>query len=188
MYACVSAVACPEVKGRYGVRMLAESIQPLLAPVVLVSACGLLTLSMNARTMTVKGRLREFHLERLELGDTVAAAGRATDNQRLRFESLGMQSGHLMRRLGLLRAALVGLVSGIVLLLVCMLLIGLSAQVSAAAAVAYGVFIAGVCSVLVAMVLFLAELRIALAEVRWEHERVMRLTLPSQTNGEPGGG
>ena len=54
--------------------MLHEALQPLLAPVVLISACGLMIMALNARAMTSKGRIRQLHLERLAVTEKLREA------------------------------------------------------------------------------------------------------------------
>ena len=47
--------------------MIQETIQPLLAPVVLISSCGLLCLAQYNRLAGIVARARAFHQERLML-------------------------------------------------------------------------------------------------------------------------
>ncbi len=51
--------------------MIYETIHPLLAPVVLISACGLMIMSLNARTLKSQSRLRRLQHERLEIAELV---------------------------------------------------------------------------------------------------------------------
>ena len=142
--------------------MLVESLQPLLAPVVLISACGLMIMALNARAMTAKARIRQFHLERLSICEKANAAGMTTATQRLRYEGVGHQSNNLLCRLRLMRAALMCKVGCIVLMLVSSLLIGLHGIVQATAVPAVIVFVAGVLSMLIGGCLFFLELRLSL--------------------------
>ena len=64
--------------------MLYETLQPLLAPVVLISACGLMIMSLNARTMTSQARIRQLHHERLEIAELADESGSVTPTQRHR--------------------------------------------------------------------------------------------------------
>jgi len=165
--------------------MLEQTLQPLLAPVVMISACGLMILSLNTRVMTVKGRVRQFHLDRLNIRDAAKEAGLASDTQRLRFEGVGEHSVDLLRRLQLLRYALMCLVLCVVGMLTCSLLIGVSLLVPPVVYAAVASFIAGLLAMLIGALLFLAELRIALRDVIDEHDRVMSLDLPPE-EGEAG--
>ncbi len=157
--------------------MLVDLIQPLLAPAVLVSASGLLVMALNARVMTAKGRIRQFHNERLKLCQTVTDQGAPTPTQLIRDEGLKVQSHHLLCRLRLIRSALMSYVICVSLLLTSSLLIGLSAWQASFGHAAIIVFILGVLSMLTGSIIFLAELRISLHEVSYEHQRIMALPL-----------
>ena len=163
--------------------MLTETLQPLLAPVVLISACGLLIMALNARVMTAKGRIRQLHNERLAIHERTAEAGHATPAQTLRFEGVGVQSSHLLCRLGMIRGALMCLVVCVVMMLACSLLIGLHGLHDMFSHLAVGAFVLGILSMLIGTTIFLAELRVSLREVRYEHERLMMLTLPQKGGG-----
>ena len=160
--------------------MLHEALQPLLAPVVLISACGLMIMALNARTMTSKSRIRQLHHERLEICEKAGERGHATATQRLRYEGVGSQSTNLLCRLRLMRAALMCMVGCVVLMLLSSILIGLDGLNSDAGfeKLAIFTFVAGILSMLAGAVTFFLELRLSLKEVAYEHERIMGLTLP----------
>lgn len=159
--------------------MLHETLQPLLAPVVLISACGLMIMSLNSRMMTSKSRIRQLHHERLEITELAEAAGVATPTQRLRYEGVGNQSNNLLRRLHLMRASLMCMVGCIVLMLISSLAIGVAglAEDSHFDELAILAFVAGILSMLAGAVTFLVELRISLKEITYEHQRILALTL-----------
>lgn len=166
--------------------MLVDALQPLLAPVVLISACGLMIMALNARAMTSKARIRQLHLERLVITERAAESGVTTPTQRLRYEGVGNQSDNLLCRLRLMRAALMCMVGCVVLMLVSSLLIGLSSTrdgMEFVAVFAVLAFVAGVVSMLAGAVTFLLELRLSLQEIVYEHERIMGLTLPDSDEG-----
>ncbi len=163
--------------------MLVETLQPLLAPVVLISACGLLIMALNARTMTVKARIRQLHLERLTITEKVGEAGSASSTQRLRYEGVGNQSDNLLRRLQLMRAALMCMVGSVVLMLISSLLIGLHGVLRITSIPAVTVFVLGLLSMLAGAAVFLLELRLSLREITYEHQRIMALTLPGADEG-----
>ena len=160
--------------------MLHEALQPLLAPVVLISACGLMIMSLNARTMTSKSRIRQLHHERLEIVELAASSGGATPTQRLRYEGVGNQSNNLLRRLRLMRASLMFMVGCVVLMLISSLSIGIAGLADGSLFDEFAVitFVAGILSMLAGAATFLFELRISLKEVAYEHQRILALTLP----------
>lgn len=163
--------------------MLHETLQPLLAPVVLISACGLMIMSLTTRTMAFSSRIRRLHHERLEIAERAEDSGGSTPTQRLRYEGVGEQSRNLLRRLRLLRGALVCMVGCVALMLISSLSIGLAqiADGSPFDELAVLAFIAGLLSMLIGAAAFLVELRVSLNEITYEHHRVRALTLP-----EPG--
>ena len=160
--------------------MLYEALQPLLAPVVLISACGLMIMSLNARTMSSKSRIRQLHHERLEIVELAEASGGVTPTQRLRYEGVGNQSNNLLCRLRLMRASLMCMVGCVVLMLMSSLAIGIAglAQDSVFDELAILSFVVGILSMLAGAVTFLIELRISLKEIAYEHQRMLALTLP----------
>ncbi len=165
--------------------MLHEALEPLLAPVVLISACGMMIVALNARTMTSKSRIRQLHHERLEIVERADASGGATPTQRLRYEGVGRQSINLLRRLRLMRASLMWMVGCALLMLISSLLIGLAelngnSPFDELATVS---FVAGIVSMLVGTVTFLFELRISLKEITYEHQRILVLKLPEEPSG-----
>ena len=162
--------------------MLHVALQPLLAPVVIISACGLLITALNARTMTSKARIRQLHHERLEISEKAARMGVATKVQRLRYEGVASQSTNLLSRLRLMRMALMMMVGYVVLMLISSILIGLESVLNnpVVAKLAVFSFVIGIVSMLSGAMVFLFELRVSLKEIAYEHERIMGLMLPSE--------
>lgn len=161
-------------------QMLHEALQPLLAPVVLISACGLMIMCLNARTMASMSRIRRLHHERLEIAERAEAAGGATATQRLRYAGVGDQSDNLLRRLRLMRGSLMCMVGCVVLMLISSLSIGIAGLAAGSAfdEIAVIAFVAGIVSMLIGSATFLVELRISLREITHEHQRMLALTLP----------
>ncbi|MEM8668059.1 MAG: DUF2721 domain-containing protein [Planctomycetota bacterium] len=160
--------------------MLYETIQPLLAPVVLISACGLMIMSLNARSLASQSRIRRLHHERLEIAELAEETGRITPTQRQRYEGVGSQSTNLLFRLRLMRASLMSLVTCVSLMLVSSLLIGV-ASIDADSwfdDFAIASFVAGIISMLAGAVMLLVELGVSLREIDYEHERIQNLKLP----------
>ena len=160
--------------------MLYEALQPLLAPVVLISACGLMIMSLNARTLTSQSRIRQLHHERLEIAELAEESGNVSPTQRHRYEGVGNQSINLLYRLRLMRASLMCMVACVALMLVCSLLIGIASTKadSLFGGFAIASFVAGILSMLAGATTFLAEIRISLNEITYEHNRILALELP----------
>lgn len=160
--------------------MLYEALQPLLAPVVLISACGLMIMALNARAMTSKSRIRQLHHERLEIAEFAAAKCSVTPTQRLRYQGVGEQSVHLLARLRLMRVALMCMVGCVVLMLFSSLSIGLANldDDNLFDELAVATFVSGIVCMLAGTVTFLIELRVSLKEITYEHQRILALELP----------
>lgn len=74
-------------------------IQAMLAPAVMVSACGLLLLGMNNKYSLVIDRIRALHLEKRVHADTLTPARR---------ENIDAQLKAFRKRVGMVRNAVVG--------------------------------------------------------------------------------
>jgi hypothetical protein len=163
---------------RFAMREAVQTIQLLVAPVVMVSACGLLCLALYNRLAAVVGRLRAMAKEEVDtlarLSLAGAEPGKKTPERRLRARvtTLEEQVDHVMSRARLIRAALTCLLSAVLCMLVCSLALGLSVVARAFATVALGAFFAGVLVMIAGVILALGELRIALVPAALEHEAV----------------
>ena len=160
--------------------MLYETLQPLLAPVVLISACGLMIMSLNARTMTSQARIRQLHHERLEIAELADESGSVTPTQRHRYEGVGNQSINLLSRLRLMRASLMCMVACVVLMLISSLSIGIAGINADSLFDEFAItsFVTGMFSMLAGATTFLVELKISLKEITYEHDRILTLELP----------
>lgn len=151
-------------------------IQQLVAPAVMVPACGLLLLSSTARMNTVLARVRAFHAERLNIWRDGAEAGtRAEQVRDLRLEGLERQTHRLLDRASLLRITMLLLFSAIACNLFTMLALALRHAVGSEDALyvaAIGIFLLGVVLVLASMVSSALEVGRILETVRYEHGRV----------------
>ncbi len=74
-------------------------IQAMLAPAVMVSACGLLLLGMNNKYSLVIDRIRALHLEKRVHADTLTSARR---------ENIDAQLKAFRKRVSMVRNAVVG--------------------------------------------------------------------------------
>ena len=83
-----------------------EIIQGMLAPGVMISACGLLILGMNNKYSMVVNRIRVLDEEKRKLRQ-VAEEGTLNPHQEKRFNSIKRQTSKLAFRIKLVRNAVV---------------------------------------------------------------------------------
>lgn len=156
-----------------------DAIQQIVAPAVMIPACGLLLLSSTARMNTVLARTRAFHSERLSVWQLEAAPGSKTDAVRsLRLEGLEHQTHRLILRARLLRVTMLLLFAAISCNLLSVIGLGLRFVVEEPGWLyrgSVGVFIAGIMLMLGAMVTSIAEVKRIVETVAYEHDRVERL-------------
>ncbi len=151
-------------------------IRELVAPAVLIPACGLLCLSTNARMMSVLGRVRALHHERAEMyADDPREDARRKEVRAIRLEGAAHQTEHMLRRLNLMRITMVLLFASILALLACSGLVGLSAWRPGFGAAALAAFAAGALGMAAAIAVSIFEVAIGLDAVRYEHERILCL-------------
>jgi hypothetical protein len=146
-------------------------IQAMLAPGLMISACGLLILGMNNKYSMVVGRIRLLNEERRRL----KAAQPGDELQRARLESIAVQLGELLHRLRLVRNAVVGYSAAVALFILASLFIGLRILAGWPEAAALMLFIAGVLSVLAGVFFAASEAllgyRIVLMEADDSHQK-----------------
>jgi hypothetical protein len=152
-------------------------IQLLVAPVVMISACGLLCLAFYNRLAVVVNRIRAFNQERLAILDRLDGPAIETPrgDLRLRAEAIDRQVLEIMKRARLVRNTLVGLVVCIICMVVTSLCVGLSIWLPGMAYVALGVFVAGMLTLLGAMIVALMELQRSLQPVALDRDFMLRL-------------
>lgn len=161
-----------------------RTIQLILAPVVLLSACSIFVGGLLSHYEAINARMRTMVRERLEL------LRAATDASSLLAERLGeidAQLPQLLHRHGLVHHALLAAYLGILILVASMCTIALSA-ISAAewlVALVLAMFVMGILAMLVSVVLIALEVRTSQRSVSFEVERVLRLVgePPSVTPG-----
>jgi hypothetical protein len=154
-----------------------ETIQTLVAPVVMISANGLLCLAFYNRISAITGRSRAINKERFELLARLAAiVGSSADSHdaehlKKRIEILDELGHRLFDRAGLVRGALLGLLIAVLCMLACSLALGLSIMGAWFGWAALGFFVAGNLAMMAGVALAIQELRIALEPLLFEHER-----------------
>ena len=152
-----------------------------VAPVVVISASGLLCLAFYNRLAAIVSRLRSVQRERLSEMSTYQAAVKrgdssAIESHRRLLTNLGHQTARIIVRARLIRLTLRCLLMAIALMIVASLLNGAAlfwAPVSVSSAIA---FAAGMLSLLIGIIIAMRELASSLDVVELETELVSDLT------------
>jgi hypothetical protein len=98
-----------------------QIIQLILAPAVMINACGLLLLATSNKYSSVLNRIRLLNEEKRKL---FKKAGEKKFEETQRLESLSRQLGHLIQRAMLVRNAVMCYTGAIALFILTSLLIG----------------------------------------------------------------
>lgn len=157
---------------QFPIEEAARAIQTILAPAVMISACGLLLLGMQNRYGRINDRMRALARERLDLlpkrGDPVAD---------VRLEAIERQMPDLVLRVRLQRNAVYSLFGAVIVFVVDAFVIASSlfAARDALNMIALAVFLVGMGLVLVGMVLAAREIAISARAVTLEVEEIMKL-------------
>ena len=149
----------------------------ILAPVVLISACGLLCLTFYNRLAILTARIRSFNAERFALmeklqndGDALALPPKQKNHHKARQTGLEEQTLAILQRARLIRGTLVCLVSCIIGMLLCSLTLGLGLVIPHLDIMALAFFVVGMLVMLVGMITALMELRLSLKPVSLEQD------------------
>ena len=154
----------------------ATLIQQLLAPVLIIPACGLLILSASARLSALLARIRAMHADRLEVFQSNDEENpRAAAVRAVQLEGLEQQTHAMLRRATMQRNALQLLFCSVGLMAISSLMLGVSVLAPGLDIVAGAAFIAGLVLVLIAMVCCVVEMAGALDPIRYEHKRIESL-------------
>jgi uncharacterized protein DUF2721 len=153
-----------------------ELIQPVLAPAVMISAGALVCLAQFTRFSSVVAQLRDLLRENRA---TLRAASNEQAEQReilLQYaRSLERQADQMLVHAATLRHALLFLVAGVLLMVLCSLVIGATLVIESLATIAIALFVLGLVSILIGLYLVLSELRVSLEAIEFEHDNVGRL-------------
>jgi hypothetical protein len=93
-------------------RLLAASV----TPVVLISACGLITLALYNRLATILARLRSYHQLQIDLLREIDDANESAKSQ---FDALRSQVGQITRKARMVQRGLFCLLSSVIAFLGC---------------------------------------------------------------------
>jgi hypothetical protein len=153
---------------------IARTIQLIIAPVVMVTACAITLGGLMSHYQAVNDRLRMMTHERLDLLRSQLDADKFG---RERLDEIDLQAPELLRRHKLLRDALLTIESAVVTFVACMLAIAV-ASVTTSVVVAQGVlvlFILGTLMLLVGVLLSALEIRVSHRALAFEVRRVLDL-------------
>ena len=150
-----------------------RTIQLILAPVVMLSACSVFVGGVLAHYAAVNDRIRTLVHERLELLRSPRDDGLIAD----RLDQIDVQLPALLHRHGLVHHSLLAAYLGILILVSSMCVIALSAAVPAdwLVSLVLAMFVAGILAVLVSVVLISLEVRTSQQAIGFEVQRVLRL-------------
>jgi hypothetical protein len=153
---------------------LAHSIQLILAPVVMITACAITLNGVMSHYQAVSDRLRTMTRERLDLlhgkeeNDQIAAE---------RLAELDYQAPELLRRHRVIRDSLVAIDVAMVLLVLCMLAIAMAPMggTSVLSTLVMALFLLATCCLLVGVALSAVEVSRSRRAIAYEVNRVLKL-------------
>jgi hypothetical protein len=148
-----------------------------VVPVVIISACGLLSLAFYGRLAALVSRLRSFQREMLREQEKWAKEGPGEHQQLL--EVLRTQTLRVTARARLIRRALLFFLVAVALLIVCSLTLVTSWFFPPAALFAAVFFVLGLLSMLGGVISAMMELRESLEQVEFEGRFVFHAVEPS---------
>jgi hypothetical protein len=163
-----------------------KTIQLILAPVVMMTACGILLNGMLAHYGAINDRIRALASERLGLA-LVAPAGEHRALARERLSEIDHQVPMLIRRHRQVHHAIVWVNTAVVILIVSMFIIGAAALAHSAAlgTIALFVFLAATTAVMIGAGYMTVEVRTSHASVAYEATRVVGLPIAWNTPSDP---
>ena len=154
-----------------------RTIQLILAPVVMVSACAIFVGGLLSHYEAINLRMRTMTRERLELLRASVNPDRIANE---RLAELDVQLPQLLRRHALVHHALLAAYSGILILVASMCAIALSALTFTdwLVGLVLAMFVAGILAILLSVVWIAIEVRTSQRAVAFEVESVLRLAQP----------
>jgi hypothetical protein len=156
-----------------------RTIQLIVAPVVMISACAVFVGGLLSHYEAINGRMRSMARERLELLRSSREADRFASE---RLAELDTQLPQLVERHALVHHSLLAAYTGILILVASMCAIAFSAVVAAEwlVGLVLAMFVAGILGMLLSVILIALEVRTSQRAVTFEVQRVLRIA------GEPG--
>ena len=155
-----------------------RTIQLLVAPVIMISANGLICLALYNRLAAIVSRTRTFHKERFDALSNLSSlpleeqTGQRARSLRRRVVELEMQVKRILRRARLLRGALMLLIGAVIAMLLCSMSLGLTVIMNSLLWLPLILFYVGTMMMIGASLLALMELAGALEPVMAEGDSV----------------
>jgi hypothetical protein len=176
---------------------VSRTIMLILAPVVMFSACSIFVGGVLSHYTSITDRIRALTRERLDLLRALRTMHDGPDAARAialeRLEEIDGQLPDLLGRHQLVHHAALAVYAAIGIFILTMCVIALTAAVSAdwVAVLVFGVFVAGVLTMLLGVGLITAEVRTSRRALEYEVRRVARLApdpsaVPVTTARAPG--
>ncbi|MCW5849365.1 MAG: DUF2721 domain-containing protein [Anaerolineae bacterium] len=153
------------------VENLARTIQIVLAPVVMISACAITVGGLWGHASSINDRLRAMNRERLELWRSASDDVYTTE----RLLQIDTQTPSLVCRHRRVIQAIVTIYAAILVYIVSMFLIAAASMMNISATLALLLFLAGTLLLLIAIVLAILEIRISQTAIEFEVQRAGRL-------------
>jgi hypothetical protein len=172
---------------------ITRTIQLILAPVVMLSACSIFVSGVLSYYTSLSDRIRALTRERLDVVRTLrtlpGGPAEAGTIGLERLEEIDGQLPDLLRRHQLVHHAALTVYGGIGILIGTMCIIALTATISAdwVAVLVFGVFIASVLMMLLGVLLITVEIRTSQRALQYEVRRVLRLAAGPETVPVPDG-
>jgi hypothetical protein len=152
---------------------IGRTIQLILAPVVMFSACSIFVGGVLNHYTSVGDRIRALTRERLDLvrvpDDSTLAAER--------LDEIDIQLPELLHRHRLIHHALLAVYAAIGILVLTMIVIAITASISAewVGVLVYGIFVLSVLGMLGGVALITVEIRTSQRSLAFEVDRIRRL-------------
>jgi hypothetical protein len=157
---------------------VARTIQLVLAPVVVVSACSIFVGGLLSRSTNLSDRIRAMTTERLDLVRRIAAAGADADPVNSeRLGELDVELPQLTRCHQLLHRSVLAIYVAILILVASMVLMAVAgiAPVDWLMGVVLVLFVSGVLALLLSVALVALEVRTSHRALDFEVRRVMNV-------------
>ncbi len=153
------------------VETFARTIQTILAPVVMVSACAIILGGLWSHATSINDRLRVMNRERLDLWRAPSTDAYAAE----RTLEIDTQAPMLLRRHLRVRDAIVTLYAAVLVYLVSMFAIAGASLLNTPATLALLLFLVGTLLLLTGVGLAILEIRSSQAALEYEVKRVASL-------------
>ena len=155
-----------------------ETIQSSVAPVVMISANGLLCLTFYNRLSAFMNRSRTINKERFDLATRAAMLAKQEPQDveivhlRHRVKILDEVGHRIMDQIWWVRGMLLCLLLSVLCMLACSLALGLSAVGAEFAWLAVGLFLAGAVLMILGILMAIVDLRFAMDALIFEHQEM----------------